>query len=175
MRIREEKSLPPLEELGVLNSNGFKKIVKVKQNHKILAMKIYDANSTKSEEKLNHILEEFRLTNELRNSALILEYKDFFFYNNKLHELVEYCNGGTLSNYISDLIKSKKIITKDQILLIATNIATGIKDLIDKKVCPKTVSYTHLRAHETSLHLVCRLLLEKKKKKVIKDKTNIMK
>eukprot|EP00831_Metopus_contortus_P022230 TRINITY_DN20128_c0_g1_i2.p1 TRINITY_DN20128_c0_g1~~TRINITY_DN20128_c0_g1_i2.p1 ORF type:complete len:125 (+),score=32.92 TRINITY_DN20128_c0_g1_i2:183-557(+) len=26
------------------------------------------------------------------------------------------------------------------------------------------VSYTHLRAHETSLHLVCRLLLEKKKK-----------
>ena len=26
-----------------------------------------------------------------------------------------------------------------------------------------TVSYTHLRAHETSLHLVCRLLLEKKK------------
>ena len=25
-----------------------------------------------------------------------------------------------------------------------------------------TVSYTHLRAHETSLHLVCRLLLEKK-------------
>eukprot|EP00831_Metopus_contortus_P026292 TRINITY_DN22418_c0_g1_i3.p3 TRINITY_DN22418_c0_g1~~TRINITY_DN22418_c0_g1_i3.p3 ORF type:complete len:109 (+),score=33.01 TRINITY_DN22418_c0_g1_i3:146-472(+) len=28
----------------------------------------------------------------------------------------------------------------------------------------KAVSYTHLRAHETSLHLVCRLLLEKKKK-----------
>ncbi|WP_232806203.1 cytochrome c-type biogenesis protein, partial [Salmonella enterica] len=26
-----------------------------------------------------------------------------------------------------------------------------------------TVSYTHLRAHETTLHLVCRLLLEKKK------------
>eukprot|EP00831_Metopus_contortus_P037612 TRINITY_DN29636_c0_g1_i1.p2 TRINITY_DN29636_c0_g1~~TRINITY_DN29636_c0_g1_i1.p2 ORF type:complete len:126 (-),score=4.42 TRINITY_DN29636_c0_g1_i1:1-378(-) len=29
---------------------------------------------------------------------------------------------------------------------------------------PTPVSYTHLRAHETSLHLVCRLLLEKKKK-----------
>eukprot|EP00658_Telonema_sp_P-2_P064799 TRINITY_DN540_c0_g1_i28.p1 TRINITY_DN540_c0_g1~~TRINITY_DN540_c0_g1_i28.p1 ORF type:complete len:148 (-),score=36.33 TRINITY_DN540_c0_g1_i28:69-512(-) len=28
------------------------------------------------------------------------------------------------------------------------------------------VSYTHLRAHETPEHLVCRLLLEKKKKKV---------
>src|SRR5664280_802984 len=30
---------------------------------------------------------------------------------------------------------------------------------------PRPVSYTHLRAHETVLDLVCRLLLEKKKKK----------
>ena len=29
-----------------------------------------------------------------------------------------------------------------------------------------TVSYTHLRAHETGRNLVCRLLLEKKKKKI---------
>ena len=32
------------------------------------------------------------------------------------------------------------------------------------------VSYTHLRAHETVLDLVCRLLLEKKKNKKIKNK-----
>ena len=32
-------------------------------------------------------------------------------------------------------------------------------------VGPKSVSYTHLRAHETVLDLVCRLLLEKKKDK----------
>ena len=30
---------------------------------------------------------------------------------------------------------------------------------------PVPVSYTHLRAHETVLDLVCRLLLEKKKQK----------
>ena len=30
---------------------------------------------------------------------------------------------------------------------------------------PGPVSYTHLRAHETGRNLVCRLLLEKKKKK----------
>eukprot|EP00658_Telonema_sp_P-2_P006008 TRINITY_DN12280_c0_g2_i1.p1 TRINITY_DN12280_c0_g2~~TRINITY_DN12280_c0_g2_i1.p1 ORF type:complete len:173 (+),score=14.34 TRINITY_DN12280_c0_g2_i1:139-657(+) len=35
---------------------------------------------------------------------------------------------------------------------------------------PHPVSYTHLRAHETPEHLVCRLLLEKKKK--IKYKQN---
>ena len=40
--------------------------------------------------------------------------------------------------------------------------------LIDKEICYKhlrdiAVSYTHLRAHETVLDIVCRLLLEKKK------------
>ncbi len=29
------------------------------------------------------------------------------------------------------------------------------------------VSYTHLRAHETKLHLVCRLLLEKKNNEAV--------
>ena len=32
-------------------------------------------------------------------------------------------------------------------------------------IAMESVSYTHLRAHETVLDLVCRLLLEKKKKK----------
>ena len=34
-------------------------------------------------------------------------------------------------------------------------------------IASETVSYTHLRAHETVLDLVCRLLLEKKTKKTI--------
>ena len=43
----------------------------------------------------------------------------------------------------------------------------------DKRLRPLlSVSYTHLRAHETVLDLVCRLLLEKKKAKK-KKKTNI--
>ena len=49
--------------------------------------------------------------------------------------------------------------------------ATGKRTFLDIAiryadcVCSETVSYTHLRAHETVLDLVCRLLLEKKKKK----------
>ena len=35
---------------------------------------------------------------------------------------------------------------------------------VDKTMITLPVSYTHLRAHETPEHLVCRLLLEKKKK-----------
>ena len=38
------------------------------------------------------------------------------------------------------------------------------------KVGSATVSYTHLRAHETVLDLVCRLLLEKKNKQITKLK-----
>ena len=38
-------------------------------------------------------------------------------------------------------------------------------DVEKRKVTVRAVSYTHLRAHETVLDLVCRLLLEKKKKK----------
>ena len=38
----------------------------------------------------------------------------------------------------------------------------GVNNYINKASL-KTVSYTHLRAHETEADLVCRLLLEKKK------------
>ena len=45
-------------------------------------------------------------------------------------------------------------------------VCTGDTDLSDNvkyaTVTPRAVSYTHLRAHETVLDLVCRLLLEKK-------------
>ena len=40
------------------------------------------------------------------------------------------------------------------------------------EVISRTVSYTHLRAHETGRNLVCRLLLEKKKKKIQANKSN---
>eukprot|EP00658_Telonema_sp_P-2_P053654 TRINITY_DN42243_c0_g1_i1.p1 TRINITY_DN42243_c0_g1~~TRINITY_DN42243_c0_g1_i1.p1 ORF type:complete len:104 (-),score=25.25 TRINITY_DN42243_c0_g1_i1:16-327(-) len=41
---------------------------------------------------------------------------------------------------------------------------TGSPDVVTVPVT--AVSYTHLRAHETPEHLVCRLLLEKKKKHI---------
>ena len=50
-----------------------------------------------------------------------------------------------------------------------TDLQNGVLVTIEPNVVheiratPKAVSYTHLRAHETVLDLVCRLLLEKKK------------
>ena len=40
----------------------------------------------------------------------------------------------------------------------------GAMIVAEVEVAGEPVSYTHLRAHETVLDLVCRLLLEKKKK-----------
>ena len=42
----------------------------------------------------------------------------------------------------------------------ARRAATELDDVVEPRAA---VSYTHLRAHETVLDLVCRLLLEKKK------------
>ena len=65
--------------------------------------------------------------------------------------------------------RSEKII-----LVIRDGIAERVKEYFNVTVAAiinnpglisDSVSYTHLRAHETVLDLVCRLLLEKKKKK----------
>ena len=69
-------------------------------------------------------------------------------------------------------VVSMVFILLKQIKLIDWNILTWFKvrflsyswsqNVDEINVCGEAVSYTHLRAHETSLHLVCRLLLEKK-------------
>ena len=52
--------------------------------------------------------------------------------------------------------------TKDKVQLVCTYFAPN-KPAGAKEEEATTVSYTHLRAHETDSYLVCRLLLEKKK------------
>eukprot|EP00828_Plagiopyla_frontata_P021266 TRINITY_DN2767_c0_g1_i2.p1 TRINITY_DN2767_c0_g1~~TRINITY_DN2767_c0_g1_i2.p1 ORF type:complete len:106 (-),score=35.01 TRINITY_DN2767_c0_g1_i2:3-320(-) len=75
-----------------------------------------------------------------------------------LYIVTEFCKGGELFDRISsgkwDFSEKKAAIVMEQILA-AINYChhQGI-----------AVSYTHLRAHETGRNLVCRLLLEKKKK-----------
>ena len=69
------------------------------------------------------------------------------------------------------LEKYSKINLQNQDIFV--NVVGGIRlrePATDLAVLP--VSYTHLRAHETVLDLVCRLLLEKKQKKKKKKKKN---
>ena len=48
-------------------------------------------------------------------------------------------------------------------LMSNSSLSSGESDFYLPLIIRGTVSYTHLRAHETVLDLVCRLLLEKKK------------
>ena len=60
--------------------------------------------------------------------------------------------------YLGELGADVKVVRNDEIS------CAEIADLKPTKIVisPGPVSYTHLRAHETVLDLVCRLLLEKK-------------
>src|SRR5665811_2438063 len=51
------------------------------------------------------------------------------------------------------------------------SLRTSHVSMIPVPPTPIPVSYTHLRAHETVLDLVCRILLEKKKKTIKKTQT----
>ena len=53
------------------------------------------------------------------------------------------------------------MLKKLRVKFIALNMAT-----VAVVLAVVSVSYTHLRAHETGRNLVCRLLLEKKKKNI---------
>ena len=59
--------------------------------------------------------------------------------------------------------------------VLIANSSFGCSDTATTTVLvhPAPVSYTHLRAHETVLELVCRLLLEKKKQKLNDPKSVI--
>ena len=48
---------------------------------------------------------------------------------------------------------------------LSKNVIGNDRLIYEDEVYSWSVSYTHLRAHETGRNLVCRLLLEKKKKK----------
>eukprot|EP01017_Pseudomicrothorax_dubius_P036100 TRINITY_DN5136_c0_g1_i1.p1 TRINITY_DN5136_c0_g1~~TRINITY_DN5136_c0_g1_i1.p1 ORF type:complete len:155 (+),score=31.50 TRINITY_DN5136_c0_g1_i1:74-538(+) len=84
-----------------------------------------------------------------RDPPTTVSFKDFFSKiveefqtETEIIELIKSVNGSILK--VKDMIKSQ--LKKDP----------NLYDL-------SSVSYTHLRAHETPEHLVCRLLLEKKK------------
>ena len=73
------------------------------------------------------------------------------------------------------MVKPDEISDLDAVRLVR-DIRKRIEDELDYPghikviVIRETVSYTHLRAHETDSYLVCRLLLEKKKKPTKKKK-----
>eukprot|EP00831_Metopus_contortus_P027042 TRINITY_DN22845_c0_g1_i1.p1 TRINITY_DN22845_c0_g1~~TRINITY_DN22845_c0_g1_i1.p1 ORF type:complete len:293 (+),score=42.13 TRINITY_DN22845_c0_g1_i1:124-1002(+) len=82
--------------------------------------------------------------------------------------LCDFSLSRSITGLNSSLFDCDQVIRKDPMLCISGS-CSSMTCMRDPAPSPDpgsdidAVSYTHLRAHETSLHLVCRLLLEKKK------------
>mgnify|MGYP003381583239 CR=1 FL=1 len=73
------------------------------------------------------------------------------------------------SSAASDVYKRQILILDEATSALDTESERAVQDALMGLMRNRTtlaVSYTHLRAHETVLDLVCRLLLEKKKSKI---------
>ena len=83
----------------------------------------------------------------------------------ELPQLAEMAEDATLEFYqgtaMTDALRAWQYVAGVDHLVVPTTV--GI-DKAEQLVTDNPVSYTHLRAHETREDLVCRLLLEKKKK-----------
>ena len=76
------------------------------------------------------------------------------------------------SSAASDVYKRQAMHGAHPIAMNDLRVVVQVEDLITsclREPIVHPVSYTHLRAHETVLDIVCRLLLEKKKHKHLKD------
>src|SRR5450756_1080718 len=63
-------------------------------------------------------------------------------------------------------VVSADMVSRRDIVYIDNGRTEDLRKRASDEVAPISVSYTHLRAHETRHDLVCRLLLEKKKNNI---------
>ena len=88
-----------------------------------------------------------------------MELKELTRFPNHIIETGGHCYWDIYALY-NEIIRGLKVVAKDNLPIRSIGIDTWGVDFVF------AVSYTHLRAHETGRNLVCRLLLEKKKKKI---------
>src|SRR5674536_398787 len=71
-----------------------------------------------------------------------------------------------ITSHDSSLLREiTRITVPNQVSSLLFTVTFAMTDTRQGSLSQRPVSYTHLRAHETPEHLVCRLLLEKKKNK----------
>ena len=107
---------------------------------------------------LNYNMSEEEAVFSLNGATNIFNYPEF----NDIIKAKSFLNMIEKKETIDSMLKSKGIQKDNVNIIIGSD--NDLELAKDCSIVTATVSYTHLRAHETVLDLVCRLLLEKKKK-----------
>lgn len=97
-------------------------------------------------EEIDNHLAEVKLMSSL-DYKFILKLNDSFQLNKIYYTILEYCDGGTLSEYIDQTKKSKKHIKEDLIWKIFIQIALGVaylhrKNIIHRNITPSNILLT---------------------------------
>ena len=72
--------------------------------------------------------------NALRNVGFVINLIEAFQYHNKLHLVLEFCNGGSLERRIQHRLQEKKHLNVEEIRLIAWNLAEGLNELHKRNI-----------------------------------------
>ena len=119
------------EKLGTGSYGVVYKVLK-KTDKQICVLKqisLFNMNKSQVEEVKN----EAKILSSL-NSSYIVKYYESFVESNNLNIIMEYCDGGDLSNYLNNHKKSGKYMNEDKIWKFFIQICIGLMYIHNKKI-----------------------------------------
>ena len=120
-----------IENLGKGHfGNVYKVLNKDNNNHYIIKRFLLESTN---EADLKEIQNDIKILSTI-NNELILKYCDTFSDNKSFNIVTEYCDGLNLRKYINEHKKANKLIEKDIIYHIISEICKGLKDIHIKKL-----------------------------------------
>jgi len=89
------------------------------------------------------ILGEISIFMMLRRSPYVIQLYDYFEYKGQVHEILEYCSGGNLGEYLNNIMANSKNVTPvfmlEEIKAIAFNLASALNAMHSKRIIHRDI------------------------------------
>ena len=132
-----------LEEIGSGSYGQIYSVLNVKTKQ-VLALKRILKEKFKNDKKLEELLlNEINFLTNLNNNNIIKLY-DFIDSPHNLNLLLEYCNGGNLSDYNTYLKDNKKVMNEKTLQKIIAQISSGLKYLHDHNIIHRDIKLENI-------------------------------